>query len=125
MIEGSVFSEYIKPGRIFGNLYFVGIRAVCTHLIDTGDGLIIIDPGYRESLHIIIHNIRALGFNPMDIRYIIATHAHYDHADPETLPKLAKRFYRVNFRLRTSMKKVVRTLKYSTVFYYCLLEILT
>jgi len=81
MIEGTVFGEYIKPERIFGNLYFVGIRAVCTHLIDTGDGLIIIDPGYRESLHIIIHNIWSLGFNPMDIKYIIATHAHYDHMD--------------------------------------------
>ena len=51
MIKGTVRGEYIKPEKIFGNLYFIGIRAVCTHLIDTGEGLIIIDPGYRESLH--------------------------------------------------------------------------
>ena len=81
MIKGTVWGEYIKPEKIFGNLYFIGIRAVCTHLIDTGEGLIIIDPGYRESLHIIIHNIWELGFNPMLIKYIVASHAHFDHMD--------------------------------------------
>ena len=53
MLKGDVWDEYIKPSKVFGNSYFIGIRAVCTHLIDTGDGLIIIDPGYFESLHII------------------------------------------------------------------------
>jgi len=81
MIKGDVRDEYIKPAKIFGNLYFIGIRAVCTHLIDTGEGLIIIDPGYAESLQIILENIRALGFNPADIKYIVVTHAHYDHMD--------------------------------------------
>ena len=81
MIKGTVWGEYIKPEKIFGNLYFIGIRAVCTHLIDTSEGLIIIDPGYRESLHIIIHNIWELGFNPMLIKYIVVSHAHFDHMD--------------------------------------------
>ena len=81
MIKGDIRDEYIKPAKIFGNLYFIGIRAVCTHLIDTGEGLIIIDPGYAESLQIILENIRALGFDPADIKYIVVTHAHYDHMD--------------------------------------------
>lgn len=72
---------YIKPARIFGNLYFIGVRAVSTHLIDTGTGLIIIDPGCFDSLHVIINNIWELGFNPSDIRYIVVSHAHYDHMD--------------------------------------------
>ena len=76
-----VWDEYVKPANIFGNLYFIGIRAVCTHLIDTGDGLIIIDPGYSESLHIIVNNIWELGFRPMDIKYIVVSHAHFDHMD--------------------------------------------
>ena len=79
MIKGTAWGEYIKPAKIFGNLYFIGIRAVCTHLIDTGEGLIIIDPGYSESLHIIVNNIWELGFKPTDIKYIVVTHAHYDH----------------------------------------------
>ncbi len=81
MLKGNVWDEYIRPAKIFGNLYFVGIRAVCTHLIDTGAGLIIIDPGYSESLHIIVNNIWELGFKPSDIKYIVVSHAHYDHAD--------------------------------------------
>lgn len=74
-------SKYIRPAKIFGNLYFVGTRAVCTHLIDTRDGLIIIDPGSAEDLHVIIGNMRELGFDPMNIRYIVVSHAHYDHMD--------------------------------------------
>ena len=73
MLKGDVWNEYIKPSKIWGNVYFVGIRAVSTHLIDTGEGLIIIDPGYSESLHIIINNIWELGFKPKDIKYIINT----------------------------------------------------
>ena len=67
--------------RIFGNLYFVGTVPASSHLIDTGDGLIIIDPGYSESLHIIVDNIWELGFKPKDIKYIVVSHAHLDHMD--------------------------------------------
>lgn len=81
MINESIWNGYLKPAKIFGNLYFIGVRAVSTHLIDTGDGLIIIDPGYFESLHIIINNIRDLGFHPLDIKYIVITHGHFDHMD--------------------------------------------
>ena len=81
MIKGNVWDEYIKPSKMFGNLYFIGIRAVCTHLIYTGDGLIIIDPGYAESLHIIVNNIWELGFKPKDIKCIVVSHAHNDHMD--------------------------------------------
>ena len=81
MTEKELLTQYIKPAKIFGNLYFIGIRAVCTHLIDTGDGLIIIDPGYSESLNIIVDNIRDLGFKTSDIKYIVISHAHFDHMD--------------------------------------------
>ncbi len=70
---------YVKPFRIFGNLYFCGTKPASTHLIDTGDGLILIDPGYPLSLYLVLENIRALGFSPYDIKYIINTHGHFDH----------------------------------------------
>jgi metallo-beta-lactamase class B len=79
--EEYVKRQYLEPKRIFGNLYFIGIRAVCTHLIDTGAGLIVIDPGYYESLEIIKGNIEKLGFKLSDLKYIVVTHAHYDHMD--------------------------------------------
>lgn len=69
----------VEPFRIFGNLYFIGTVPASTHLIDTGEGLILIDPGYPQSLYLVIHNLYKLGFQPEEIRYILCTHGHYDH----------------------------------------------
>lgn len=73
------WAGYVPPFRIFGNLYFVGTVPASTHLIDTGEGLIVIDPGYPQSLYLVIHNIYRLGFHISDVRYIVCTHGHYDH----------------------------------------------
>ncbi len=70
---------YVKPFQIFGNLYFAGTIPASTHLIDTGEGLIVIDPGLPQSLYLVIDNIYRLGFAVKDIRYIVCTHGHYDH----------------------------------------------
>ncbi len=70
----------ITPGRIFGNLYFVGTRPASTHVIATEEGLIVIDPGYPEALDEVLKNIRAVGLDPMDTRIILCSHGHYDHA---------------------------------------------
>lgn len=69
----------IEPFRIFGNLYYVGDKKVTSHLIDTGDGLILFDTGYGHTTHMLLASVRALGFDPMDIRYIIHSHGHFDH----------------------------------------------
>ena len=71
--------ERIEPFRIFGNLYFVGSHFGLTHLIDTGDGLILIDTGIRPTLFLLIDSIRKQGFDPADIRYIVHSHGHFDH----------------------------------------------
>lgn len=73
-------SDYrLEPFCIFGNLYYVGDKKVCMHLIDTGEGLILFDTGYRHALHLLLENIRSLGFSPEDIKYIIHSHGHFDH----------------------------------------------
>lgn len=68
-----------EPFRIYGNLYFVGTRPASTHLIDTGDGLIVIDPGYPQSLYAVVDGIWRLGFKPDDVKIILHSHGHYDH----------------------------------------------
>lgn len=70
---------YVKPFKLWGNLYFVGTEPASTHIIDTGDGLIMLDSGYQQSLYIVLHNIHLLGFNPLDVKYIVHTHGHIDH----------------------------------------------
>ena len=69
----------IDPFRIYGNLYYVGDRDACPYLIDTGDGLILIDTGYGHETQYLIENIERLGFRVEDIRIIIHSHGHYDH----------------------------------------------
>lgn len=69
----------IEPFRIFGNLYYVGDKKVCCHLVDTGNGLILIDSGYAHTMHLLLHRIQTLGFAPADIKIIIHSHGHFDH----------------------------------------------
>lgn len=69
----------IEPFQIFGNLYFVGTSPASTHMVDTGDGLIIFDSGYQETLYVVLENIIRLGFDPQNIKYVISTHGHIDH----------------------------------------------
>lgn len=71
----------IEPFRIIGNVYFVGTFQASCHLIDTGEGLILIDPGYSNTLYLVVSSIYELGFNPKDIKYIINTHWHGDHTE--------------------------------------------
>ena len=69
----------IDPFRIADGLYYVGDKKVCAHLIDTGDGLILIDSGFLGATHLLVDSIWRLGFDPRDIRLIIHTHGHNDH----------------------------------------------
>ncbi|MBR2181152.1 MAG: MBL fold metallo-hydrolase [Oscillospiraceae bacterium] len=67
------------PFRIAGNLYFVGCRKASSHLLDTGEGLILLDTGYEENAEMIVNSMSELGFDIRDVRYIIHSHGHYDH----------------------------------------------
>ena len=82
-LEGYVtmkpWEGYMEPFRIFGNLYFVGNKFVSSHVIDTGDGLILLDSNYPQCLYLVTEGMRKLGLDPMNIRYILHSHGHYDH----------------------------------------------
>jgi len=71
----------IEPFKIINNVYYIGTFQASTHLIDTGDGLILVDPGYSNALYLIVSSIYKLGFKPEDIKYIINTHWHGDHVE--------------------------------------------
>ena len=69
----------IEPFEIIKNVYFTGTFQASCHLIDTGAGLILIDPGYANTLYLVVDSIYKLGYKPADITYIINTHWHGDH----------------------------------------------
>ena len=71
----------MTPFRIVGNVYFIGTFQASCHLINTGDGLVLVDPGYSNTLYLVVQSIYELGFNPKDIKYIINTHWHGDHTE--------------------------------------------
>ena len=71
----------MEPYRVIGNVYFVGTYQASSHIIDTGDGLIMIDTGYSNTLYLVVRSIYKLGFKPEDIKYIINTHWHGDHTE--------------------------------------------
>lgn len=69
-----------RPFRIHGNTYYVGTRGLTALLITSGEGHVLIDGGLPNTAPLILENVRALGFAATDIRLILNSHPHYDHA---------------------------------------------
>ena len=68
------------PFQIAPDLYYVsGNEWVSSYLLDSGEGLIIIDVPLQESLYLLTESIRQLGFDPREIKMILLSHAHLDH----------------------------------------------
>ena len=74
------WNEPQEPFRVHGNTWFVGTDGLTSILIETDDGLILIDGGLPQSAALIIASVRSLGFDPMTIKAILLSHAHFDHA---------------------------------------------
>ena len=70
---------YLEAFKIWEGLYFVGTEPASSHIIDTGQGLIMIDSGYQHSLYSVIDGIYSVGLNVHDLKYILHTHGHIDH----------------------------------------------
>ena len=68
------------PFRIHGNTWYVGVAGLSAILIDTGDGLVLLDGGLPQSAEPISNSIERLGFSVEEVRIIGLSHAHFDHA---------------------------------------------
>jgi metallo-beta-lactamase class B len=68
------------PFRIFGNTYYVGTHGLSSVLITSPAGHVLIDGDLPESVGQIVDNIRSLGFRVEDVRLILNSHVHFDHA---------------------------------------------
>lgn len=82
-ITTSRSAEWLAPAppeKIYGNSYLVGFGGMSVALIDTGAGLVLIDGALPQAAPAILANVRALGFDPKDIKFILSTEPHFDHA---------------------------------------------
>src|ERR1700744_5097330 len=68
-----------EPFRIAGNLYYVGTYELCSYLITTPKGHILINTGIPGSDTMIRRHIEALGFKFADIRILLTNQVHFDH----------------------------------------------
>lgn len=69
-----------EPFALYGNTYYVGTHGLSSVLITSKEGHILIDGGSAQSPALIVRNIRQLGFKVEDIRLILNSHEHHDHA---------------------------------------------
>lgn len=74
------WNEPQAPFRIFGNTYYVGTTGLAVILIDTGDGLILLDGALPQSVPLVASNLENRGFSIDDVRLVALSHAWYDHA---------------------------------------------
>ena len=76
-----------KPFRIIGNVHYVGASGVSSFLITTPQGHILLDTGFATTVPRIRESVEQLGFKLADIKIILNSHAHFDHAGGHALMK--------------------------------------
>ena len=68
------------PFRLFGNTYYVGTHGLSAILVTSDAGHVLIDGALPESAPLIRASVESLGFRMRDVRLIVNSHAHFDHA---------------------------------------------
>jgi metallo-beta-lactamase class B len=69
-----------EPTRLFDNLSVVGNIGTAVYILETSEGLILIDAGYPEQIEsVLLPALKALRFDPAKVRYILVMHGHSDH----------------------------------------------
>ena len=72
--------EYaVEPFQVANGVYYIGNSWVSIYLLDTGDGLALIDTAMPQTVYLTLEAVRKLGYRPADIKWILLSHAHYDH----------------------------------------------
>jgi len=77
----AAWTKPFKPYRVVGNVYYVGSEGLSSYLISTSQGHVLLDAGMSaQGAKLVAANIVALGFKLSDVKILINSHAHYDHA---------------------------------------------
>src|SRR3954465_11287140 len=74
------WNQPVEPFKIIGNIYYVGASDIASYLITSPQGHILLDGGFVETVPQIRDNIRKLGFKVEDVKFLINSHSHFDHA---------------------------------------------
>jgi metallo-beta-lactamase class B len=72
-------TDPVKPFRVIGNIYYVGVSDVSSFLVTTPEGDILLDSTYEDTVPGVRKSIEQLGFHMRDIKILLNSHAHSDH----------------------------------------------
>lgn len=76
----AAWNEAQAPFRLHGDSWYVGSKGLSAVLIATPEGLVLIDGGLPQTAPRIAANVESLGFKLRDVRYLLNSHPHWDHA---------------------------------------------
>lgn len=74
------WNQPVAPFRIFGPLYYVGASDITAFAVATADGVILLDGGFPETAPQILRNLETLGLDIGEVKILLNSHAHLDHA---------------------------------------------
>ena len=74
------WKQAAEPFHVVGNIYYVGSKGVAAYLLVSPKGHILLDGTLAENVPIIERNIVELGFKLRDVKILLNSHAHFDHA---------------------------------------------
>lgn len=73
------WSDPAPPAHVHGHTWYVGTCGITVLLIETSGGLVLIDTGPVDAAPHVLANVKALGFDPRQIKWVLMTHEHFDH----------------------------------------------
>ena len=69
----------MEPYQVVPHVYYVGNKYVGSYLLDTNQGLVLIDVALQETAYLLFESIRKVGFDPKNIKKVLISHGHVDH----------------------------------------------
>ena len=90
LLLGQGNSDWDKPfpaHKVAANLYYVGSEGLASYLVTTPQGHILINSSFERTVPLIRTAVESLGFKFSDVKILLTSHAHGDHAQGTALVK--------------------------------------
>jgi len=69
----------MEPYQVVPNVYYIGNSYVGSYLLNTSQGIVLLDVAMQETAYLLFESIRKIGFDPADIKRVMISHGHVDH----------------------------------------------
>ncbi len=78
--DNAGWNDPSPPFRVYGNTWYVGTCGISALLVTSPQGHVLVDAGTDKAAPLVEANIHALGFDLRDVKLIVGSHEHGDHA---------------------------------------------